>query len=30
MLFSDAGNVDGEVDVCASFGDFCDENEFQM
>ena len=29
LLFSDAGNVDGEVDVCASFGGFCDDNVFQ-
>ena len=29
VLFSDAGNVDGEVDICARFGGFCDDNEFQ-
>ena len=29
VLFSDAGNVDGEVDICANFGEFCDDNESQ-
>ena len=29
VLFSDAGNVDGEVDICANLGGFCNDYESQ-